>query len=242
MTISINDLNQKFIRVLIQEGLPIGIPSSGTIGNNGALSGLTAFTTTYSGGIFLYFPANAIFAGSLAGPYYCVMSGTTAGTIYNNTYTSGIPEIPASPTPFVTTGPGAYTQAVTEITTLSFPNIIPANFLGINGGFDTRFSILAPSTAGNKTVRHKLNTSNYGVFSATTNGFYTQLTSLVNSGRSDRQISTNWNAVGIGTSIDPNLYPSEDTSVACSLSSSSQIAVATDYIILGMFRVVVSPS
>ena len=221
-------------------GLPIGTPSSGTIGDNGALSAITAFTTTYSDGVYLYFPAGKIFAGSLADHYYCVMSNTTTGTIYNNTYTSGIPAIPASLTPFVTTGPGAYTQALTEITTLSFPDIIPAGFMGINGGLRVRYSSSAMSTAGAKVIKHKLNTSNYFFLASTTAGFNTITIGLINKGRADRQFSTSWNQAG--TSVDPNLYTSENTALACSLSSSLQLGVATDYVILNMFRVEVLPS
>src|ERR1700693_852831 len=95
---------------VIQNAIPMILPSSGTIGNNGALSALTALPTIYANA-YLYFPAGAIVAGSLAGLYYCIMSSTTAGTIYNNTYdtTLGVmPTIPANPVPFVTPGPGAY--------------------------------------------------------------------------------------------------------------------------------------
>jgi hypothetical protein len=97
-------------------GVPIGIPSSGTIGNNGALSGVTAFDRTISE-CYLYFPANAVYSGSAAGFYYVVMSSTTAGTIYADTYVPGnIPVIPGSPTAISATGPGAYTGVTTETT------------------------------------------------------------------------------------------------------------------------------
>lgn len=94
---------------LIQGGIPTFLQSSGSVAANGALTGLTAFATTYTD-VYLYFPSGAVYAGSAAGSYYCQMSSTTAGTIFDNRYVSGTPTIPATPTPIVAAGPGAYTQ------------------------------------------------------------------------------------------------------------------------------------
>jgi hypothetical protein len=99
--------------VLARSTVQVGVASSGSIGNNGALTGHTAFPRTISEGLYLYFPANAIAAGIPAGFYWVKMSSTTAGTIYNSTYTAGTPVV-GTDTPFVTTGPGAYTGVVTE--------------------------------------------------------------------------------------------------------------------------------
>jgi hypothetical protein len=79
------------------------------MGNNGALSAITAVSTTYAKA-YVYLPASAISTGSAAGWYYAVFSSTTAATIYNDTYTSGAPTVPSSPAAFATTGPGAFTQ------------------------------------------------------------------------------------------------------------------------------------
>ena len=226
--------------VLAQAGLPIGTPSSGTIGDNGALSGLTAFSTTYSGGVYLYFPAGKIFAGSLANHYYCVMTSTTDGTIYNNTYTNGIPAIPASPTPFVSTGPGAYTQAVTGITTLSFPDIIPAGFLGLNGGLEIVPLWSSPTTANAKTVSIKFGGSAVFSVNLTTGSWYSKLVDVFNMGVANRQISTNW--LFGGTTSNPYLNTSIDTTVNQSISVTNQLTVATEYLILEAFKLKVLPS
>jgi len=112
--------------------LPMVVPSNYTMGDNGAISGIAAFTATFSSGCYMYLPANGIYAGSAAGLYYCIMSSTTAGTVYNNTYTSGVPTAPESPTPFVTTGPGAVVQTsgvILPLLTLT----LPAKSLGTNG-------------------------------------------------------------------------------------------------------------
>jgi len=134
---------------LAQGGIPVGIASSGSIGNNGALTGHTSLVVTYPN-IYLYFPTGAIFTASLAGFYYCVMSSVTAGTIYNNTYTPGygLPQIPASPTAFVTTGPGAYTGTATALDLISVP--VPAGVMGANGVLDIEHNWAVNNAAGAK--------------------------------------------------------------------------------------------
>ena len=104
-------LLQSAISFILAGGTAGGSSNQFTMGNNGALSTLPVLPTTYSGGAFIYMPANAIFAGSAAGWYWFVASATTAGTVYNNAYTGGDPKaaVPATPTPFVSTGPGLVT-------------------------------------------------------------------------------------------------------------------------------------
>lgn len=89
-------------------GIPFIIPSNGTMSNNGAFTLGTALLKAYPVA-YVHFASGMISSGSTAGWYYCVFSSTTAGTVYNNTYSSGKPAIPASPTAFSTTGPGAFT-------------------------------------------------------------------------------------------------------------------------------------
>jgi len=115
----------------LSTGIPFVMASSGTMGNNGALSGLTAVAATYPAA-YVYLPANAISAGSAAGWYYAVFSSTTAATVYNNTYTSGVPTVPGSPTAFATTGPGAYTQT-TGVYIPGPQMLLTGNAMGLNG-------------------------------------------------------------------------------------------------------------
>lgn len=131
-------------------GVPFIYVSSGSIANNGALSGITALPTTYSSGAWVYYPANAIEAGSAAGWYWTVFSGTQAGTIYNSTYTSGSPAA-GTTTAFATTGPGAFTSTTAEI---AGPAItVPANALGANGSIHFNYHVSANSGANAKTYR-----------------------------------------------------------------------------------------
>lgn len=135
-------------------GVPIIIASSGSIGNNGALTGHTSLPRTYSGGAYVYYPANAIAAGVVAGFYWTVFSSATAGTIFNNTYSgSGVPSVPTSNTAFVTTGPGAYTGVTTE---QGIVIDIAAGLLGTNGNLEVVIEGANNNSAGTKTYRARL--------------------------------------------------------------------------------------
>jgi hypothetical protein len=117
---------------LFSTGIPFIIVSSGSMGNNGALTITGAVASIYPNA-YVYLPSGAISSGSAAGYYYAIFSSTTAATVYNNTYTpgSGVPTVPASPTAFSTTGPGAYTQSASPPNPFSV--VVPANALSING-------------------------------------------------------------------------------------------------------------
>lgn len=133
---------------LLSNGIPFVIPSSGTMGNNGALSGITAVPVAYPSA-YVYLPANAIQAGSAAGWYYAVFSSTTAATIYNNPYTSGVPTIPGSPTAFASTGPGAYTQTTGAYIPGPQARLGPSS-LGVNGIVRWDVHVTNNNSGGNK--------------------------------------------------------------------------------------------
>lgn len=233
-------------RLLSQSGIPIVIPSSGSIGNNGALSGVTAMGDYFApSGMYLYFPANAIAAGSAAGLYYTLMASTTAGTIYNNTYTGGQPTIPTSPTPFVTTGPGAYTQTTaTDITLLSLS--IDANELGNNGAVFAFLRWTLNSSANNKILKARLGASNVWDNSSaplTTSGLYEHLVNFVNRGATNRQQGNRNNNAGLaggasGTANNTTI----DTTAATVFSITGQLATATDFLGLSMHSVEMRPA
>jgi len=141
---------------LLSTGIPFVMVSSGTMGNNGALTGITAVAVAYSRA-YVYLPANAISTGSAAGWYYAVFSSTTAATVYNNTYTTGNPTVPASPTAFSTTGPGAYTQTTNNI---AGPQIsFPANAVSTNANFLINHNVTNNNSAGTKITGAKIGTT-----------------------------------------------------------------------------------
>jgi hypothetical protein len=120
--------------------IPVGPAPTGTMGNNGAVTLGTALNTTYAN-CYLALPAGAIAAGVPAATdfYYVQMSSATVGTVFNNTMSAnldskGNPTIPASPTAFVTTGPGAFTGVTGAVTVLTLT--IPGGTMGVTGNFD----------------------------------------------------------------------------------------------------------
>jgi hypothetical protein len=155
--------------MLSSSGVAFIKASSGTMGNNGAISAMTALPRTFTEGAWLYLPAGAVAAGvpSAASWLWFVGSSTTAGTVYNSTYTSGQPTVGVQ-TAFVTTGPGAYTGI---ITTISGPVItMPANMMGINGSVHLRWGFEANNSAGAKTTWFKFGSAAAtGLSSITTN-------------------------------------------------------------------------
>ena len=220
--------NPKTTKIVSQSGVPIGIPSSGTIGNNGALSAITALPTTFSGGIYLYFPANSIAAGVAAGIYYCVMSSTTAGTIYNNTYTSGESKVPAALTAFATTGPGAYTQSTSEITLKNC--IVPGGMLGVNGSLIRRVKWAYTNSAGTKTLRDKYGASTLAGPSRTTTTADYWMYTVDNQGVSNVQIGPAQPQAYL-SSASNFVYYAVDSTVDQTYAATGQLGAAADWII-----------
>lgn len=225
--------------LLAQGGPPIGKPPSGTIGNNGALSLLvTALPTIYSGGIFLYYPFGAISTGSAAGFYWTVMSSTTAGTIYNNQYLGGTPVVPASPTPFVTTGPGAYVGD-TGFPTVSASVVVPGGALGLNGELDIYALMAVAPGAGNvQPAIYYGGVAVYGMNFGSGTVAIEAFVKMTNQGNAAVQVSSgNANAAGQGLART-TINSAANQSVQFILYQS----LATDYIVLEAFSVKIYPN
>lgn len=130
-------------------GVPFGVAPTGSVATNGALTLGTALNQIYTGGIYLFLPSGAAFAGSAAGFYWCVMTSTTVGTIFNNVLGNGIPSVPATATPIVAAGPGAYTGS-TSAQTVTIP--LNPNVLGAAGYARILAMFGTNNTANNKTT------------------------------------------------------------------------------------------
>ena len=154
-------------------GLPIPVFSVGVpfvlLAGNGSTAGLQftgslgAFTMSaaiitngyiFLDGFYAYLPAN--FGGQTiaAGWYWAKLTSDTAGVLYQDTYTSGQPVRPASPTPFAVNLTGWLTQTNSEITG---PNgfTLPAAALGKNGYMEHMLAVMATASGGTKTARVK---------------------------------------------------------------------------------------
>lgn len=227
---------------LLSNALPMLLPSSGSVGANGALTLTTNVSLSggYTWGCYMYFPAGACYSGSLAGMYYVVMSSINAGTIYNDTYTTGTPTVPTSPTPIVDAGPGAYTQTTGQITLAKVS--VPANSMGRNGLLMCDPGFLFPNNANSKTVSLYFGGSVVYGKTRTTSTTEVPLVDIRNAGITNRQISKFAQGAGPGTSLTSGVTRTAvDTTAAVDVEFRAQLATATDYIELIAGGVILYP-
>lgn len=223
--------------LLAKCGIPFIGLSSGSVAANGAISGITALPTTYARA-YCYFPANALATSIAAGWYYCTFSSTTAGTAFLNTYTSGVPTIPASPTP-VTDGRGAFTGDTGE----EFgPQIaIAANLLGATGGIRSTTTWTCNNTANVKTGRTRFSGTAGTAFltAALANSLQGgDIRTILNRGVATAQVGPSPLLTGPITSFAGGAtYGTADTTQATTLVHSLQRATATDNLVLESFFV-----
>jgi hypothetical protein len=216
--------------VLFKSNIPFYIAPTGTITvTTGVLTLGTALLSYQNPGyMYMYFPAGA-WTGSTAGWYYVTMSSTTSGLVYSNTYTTGIPTIPTSPT-LVTTGAGAYTGV--SGSPLAGPNIsIPANVLINSAGLRANLSQGNNSSAGAKIMSLYIN--NPGIFMGGTTsttgteysiGSYTVIQGTSAASSILRSFSTT-SISGYLSAVGPINLTATST-----LGFSVQTAVATDWV------------
>jgi hypothetical protein len=133
--------------------VPTGIASSATIstGSSGHLTVSEAFKTTYSNGVWLYFGAVSSTPALAAGLYYCVMSSTTVGTIYQ----SG----PGSSAYNFSSGASYGGDGSANPTYTALSTTLPANVLGTNRGVDIECAWAQNLSAGSALIGAKLGSS-----------------------------------------------------------------------------------
>lgn len=222
---------------------------SGTMGNNGALSALAnALQATLSDGCWMEFPAGAIATGipssaqvTAGVKWWTVMSSATAGQVFNNTYTPGTTSpnaIPASPTAFVTTGPGAYVNGTSATPFFVIP--IPANSMGLSGSIDTETWASAYSgNANNKTITSTFGGSGQGAaITLTTASQQAVLGNVMNKANAKKQKSSQ-----SGKSFAANASRNTsavDSTVTQNFVVNGNTAVAGDWICVESFRLSVT--
>lgn len=229
------------ITVLSMSGIPYIKASSGTMGNNGAVSAMTALPRTFSAGACLYLPAGAIAAGVPAAAewYWFVGSSTTAGTVYNSICTTtGTPRV-GTLTAFATTGPGAFAGLTTTPNVLTIT--VPANLMGVNGQVQIDLATQENTTAGNKAYTLKFGTSTCWAQTLTTQASATVYCQINNRGVANSQALEYQYAHSSagGTGAAQLLDGVEATTANVNVTFTINTAVATDHAILESYRVVV---
>jgi hypothetical protein len=230
-------------QIIGQSNVNVCLQSSGTMGANGALTGLTAMPYAMTQGCWMYFPSGKVFSGSTAGFYWAVMSSTTAATVYNNMYTSGLPQdsIPASPTPVVDAGPGAYTQTTNTYMT-AFSLTIPGLSNYGNAEFFCNQEFSYNLAAGNKSVTFKLNTSTFTTSTRTTSGGHDSFTNrfkCLNGSSKQSFYASSENSTSGGAS---HVITTENMASDSAYTLGITIDTATNYIILNSASLLYLPA
>lgn len=218
-------------RILFKSAIPIISCSTGNMGNNGALTAITALPTTYSGGAWVNLPAGAIAAGvpAVQTSYWCVFSTSQAGTVYNNTQpATGYPTPPtaAQLVPFVTTGPGAFTGITAATALLTVP--IPGGSIGANGQMRITYWGSYTNSGGTKLQAVLLGASQLFATTGTTQvaNYWTSITSNINAQNLNKTVFIEASTTGAPT------YTSEDLSVTKNLVFRVTNNTATDNFVL----------
>lgn len=221
---------------LFQVDLPFIVAPTGTMANNGAITLGTALATTYGSGVFLYFPANAIKSGSTAGWYCAVMSTPTAGQVYSASPGQTFPYTIGNPvncygvgTPFVSTGPGAYTGVTSQVMGPSF-TVAGSNSARITLR-TTYVSVLNP-TANAKTTTYTYGGTTFGTLATTVAANLGQEANFIMwSGPVPQFGETSVPISNAGNITTPGLMRGVvDMTVNQTMGVTLQMAVATDFI------------
>lgn len=226
------------VTTLMQSGVAMGVPSSGSMGSNGAITITTALNLTYAN-CYLYLPAGAAYAGSLAGPYFAQMTSATVGTVYNNILTLGPPVIPSILNPIIGSGPGAYTQttaALLPLTVLTFPG----GSMGNHGSMEFVHTAAYNNSAGSKTFNMLWGGQTLLSVSHTTTVSVAHQKIVTNRGVQNSQSAQATGQIGFGVvSSGVPLQLAQDTSANFTVTYQAQLAVATDTLMYESIRATV---
>jgi hypothetical protein len=203
----------------VSMGIPLVYAGSGSVAANGALTLTTALVSAYPNA-YVYLPNNALAAGAGAGWRYATFSSTTQATVYTDLYTPGagvVPTIPASPTPVVAAGPGAFVGGAVEID--AFVAGFPAGSLGKNGYLEiTEIGTFTNSaSAKSMAIRFGAGAGAGQIVSnpsITSQLALTDYRKIVNRGRVDRQVIQGGGSSALGATTNSPAYPSINTGAA----------------------------
>lgn len=233
---------------LYRMGAPVMVPPAGTIGTNGALT-ITgvAVPSPFAGmSLWCYFPAGAVYSGSVAGYFWTALSSGTAGTVYDVVLGDGqSPYVPANPAAVSGTG-AAYTIA----NGYYWPGkiIIPGGLMGARGV--ARVAVQALMSTNATAKQHQVafgSTSNPLTFVASNANSYLSriLVNVKNLSASSQVITPISSSMSYGSMGGVALSPSTlavNTAVDAGIGYSVLInGAAADYCILFDQSVLVTP-
>ena len=224
--------------VMSAHAVPFVLPPTGTVGNNGALTLGGTGIISYAGAAgfatkcFMYFALGQLYTSSPPNWYYTEMSSATVGVVYSNVFSAqrfGSPTLP-TPTPLVSTGPGAYTGVTT---TVVFPSsTIPGKLLGVNGQIRCAFTVDVKNTAGSKTIGAQLGGISTFFSAIASSQAYGFVTTTRNVASRSKQVTLYGGYGDIGSAGQNTYTTSVDTTTDKDFALSAVMAVATDYVVV----------
>jgi len=222
------------LSALASTGVPVIVPSSGTIATAGTVTLTTALPATFSSGAWMYFPATAFAGTGVAGVYWVVMSSTTAGTVYQNVSVPASPFEPYIPSQVLSAVVGsnsAYTQT-TAADLVLVRTTVPGGLMGLSGEVHYNALFSTNATANSKPVKVTFGGTAIHTSSLADN-VSTVIDKLIfNRGATGRQVALPLAALGAGSNANAALYPTIDTNSDFDITVTAQMATATDYVIL----------
>jgi len=220
--------------ILPGDGAAVGMFFTGTAGAFTLSAAIMTSAWNMLKGCWCYLPAN--FGGRTypAGWYWAVFSSDTAGILYTDTYVSGQPSRPSSPTPFPVNLSGWLDQSIAEITgPTGF--LLRGGAMGKNGSLKQHLRFLGNIT-GTKTFRTYVGSTNVLQTAPTTYPNAEQLLSCRNQGvetlQNNSRTSIPTGVGASGASVFGLEYTSADTGIDQNLSMSLQLSVNTACAIL----------
>jgi len=220
--------------ILPGDGAAVGMFFTGTAGAFTLSAAILTNAWNALKGCWCYLPAN--FGGKTypAGWYWAVFSSDTAGILYNNTYSSGSPSRPATPTAFVDNLAGWLTQTTSEVTGPTGFTLLGGS-MGPSGAIKSHVRTLG-NTTGTKTFRQYLDATALVSIAPSTNPNGEQLILTANQGSEALQVnSAPLGNSGVGqstTTFAATNYSALDTRADKTLSFSLQISTTAACAIL----------
>jgi len=231
---------------LLQLGIPFWVPpgdggSNGLIfaGTNGeftlsAAAPIAGLGTTVLAGCYIYLPAGS--GGLITGGWYwCVMTSDTAGKVFSEMYSGvGNPPYVSSPTDLPNLTATRITQTTDEIVAVSFT--LPGKSMGPNGLFVFKEKYYTSSTAGAKSIRVRVGSTQVFQMGTTTAYNNQQFTyTRQNMGVENRQIgpksasatAINWDCHGTTSTYGTDLT-TINTAIDQTVTFTSQLTANTD--------------
>ena len=213
---------------LIQTAVPFCRVPAGTMGNNGAVTWATPAARFAFPACYIHLPAGAIQAGSAVGWYYASFSTTQAATVYQETYTNGKVPVYDAPTPWVSTGPGAFTVDIT--TDIPGPSItVPGLAMGVNGALRIAGLVTNINSGTGKVNRVRVGGTNTVRAANQTTAIATPfITHFMNGGALNRQFTVDANNGDTASASAVNTH-AINTANPFALDVSLRLNATTDY-------------